>query len=479
MSDNGQSETKTYEPLPTMRLFHSSGTIYRCIVGPVGSGKTSAAAWEVCRYAPLALFRTYGIKKTRWVVVRNSYRELADTTQKTVFEWFPWGKHDKANNAYTLQWPEGFEVEILFRSCDRPGDIKKFKSLELTGYWEDESIEIPGEVKRMLANRIGRYPPRCPQKFGIETTNPPDVEDPTYSDFKWNVAPPGPLPPGDPLDDHEGFWQPPNENEANLPPDYYRDLRLAYRDYPDWVEMYIDGKPGVMVTGKLVYNNFRREYHVAKEPLKWAGGTLYRGWDNSGNRPACILTQLVGPMRVQILREYFHDRMNIVDFTNYVVHRINVEFPGPKEFIDWGDPAGNAQYSNKEGGFTSNAELMGQCGVDVGPSEQNFQARVEAVDQMLGRIEAVGIDPSCTRLINGFLGGYCYPPNKSLMGDYLPNVLKNKYSHIHDALQYVMVRLFKPDLRPDARDPIPELLRKGRDRYDPLERGLRNGPRGW
>ena len=63
-----------------------------------------------------------------------------------------------------------------------------------------------------------------------------------------------------------------------------------------------------------------------------------------------------------------------------------------------------------------------------------------------------------------------YPQNKSLMGEFLPNILKNKYSHIHDALQYVMVRLFAPDLRPDARDPVPMLLQQQRrDRYDPLE----------
>lgn len=470
MTDVDQAETKTYEPLPTMRLFHSSGATYRCMVGPVGSGKTSAAAWEVCRYAPLALFRTYGIKKTRWVIIRNSYRELTDTTQKTVMEWFPWGNEEKANNKYFLQWPEGFEVEILFRSCDRPGDIKKFKSLEVTGYWIDESIEVPEEVKRMLANRIGRFPQRCPHKFGMETTNPPDVEHPTYSQFKWNVLPPGPLPPVDSLEDHEGFWQPPGENDANLPVNYYADLRLAYRDYSDWVDMYILGKPGVMVSGKLVYNNFRREYHVAKEPLKWTGGTLHCGWDNSGNRPACTVTQLPSPMRVQILREYHNDRMNIVDFTKYVVHQMNLAFPGAKAVEHWADPAGNAEYSKKEGGFTSNAKLMAQCGVAVAPSEQNVQARIESVDQMLGRIDGILIDPSCTRLINGFLGGYCYPQNKSLMGEFLPNILKNKYSHIHDALQYVMVRLFAPDLRPDARDPVPMLLQQQRrDRYDPLE----------
>lgn len=437
------------------------------------SGKTSAAAWEVCRYAPYALFRTYGIKKTKWAVVRNTYPELRDTTCKTIadseYGWFPWGEEKKQEFNYILRWPEGFEVELLFRSCDRTGAIKKFKSLEITGFWIDESIEVPELVKNRLKDRVGRFPPKCPHKFGIETTNPPDVEHPTYSQFKWQADPPGPLPPGVPLADHEGFWQPPYENTENLQEGYYEDLKQAYRDYPDWVDMYILGKPGVMVTGKLVYNNFRREYHVAKEPLKWTGGTLYCGWDNSGNRPAFVVGQVVGPLRVQILREYFHDKMNIVDFTQYVVQQLNLDFPGAKEIRHWGDPAGNQQYSKKEGGFTSNATLMAQVGVEVAPSEQNLRARIESVDQMLARIEGILIDPSCTRLINGFLGGYCYPPNKSLMGEYLPNILKNKYSHVHDALQYMMVRLFKPDTRPDARNPLLDLVQEKRDRYDPLK----------
>ena len=77
------------------------------------------------------------------------------------------------------------------------------------------------------------------------------------------------------------------------------------------------------------------------------------------------------------------------------------------------------------------------------------------------------IDPRCIRLINGFLGGYCYPENKSIMGEYLPNVLKNKYSHVHDALQYLMVKIYKPPMRRDIRTRLDEEVVTDRD-YDPL-----------
>ncbi len=381
-------ETKVYRPLPTIERFHRSPAQIRCIVGPVGSGKTSGAAWEICDYLPEFLFKQYQITGTRWVVVRNSYRELQDTTMRTVFEWFSWGNHKKQENIYTLEYPDGFSIEILFRSCDNPDDIKKFKSLEVTGYWIDESIEVPGEVKRMLKNRIGRYPQKCPVRFGIETTNPPDVEHPTYSEFAWDSPPPGPIPQGSPLKNHVGFWQPPYENVNNLRPHYYDDLRNDYKDSPDWIATYIEGKPGIIVQGRLVHNNFRRDIHVAKEPLIWAKGEIWRGWDNSGNTPACVVIQMPRARHIQVLREFYTDKMGIVDFTEWVKTECNISYPGAS-YQDWGDPAGENNYSKKSGGFTSNALLMKEVGVNVQPSDQNWNARKEGLETELGRIDGI------------------------------------------------------------------------------------------
>jgi len=436
-----------YKPIPTIEQYLNSSAQIRGVVGPRGSGKTSGAAWDVCHYIPSFLKEKYGILKTRGVIVRNTYTELTDTTMKTVFEWFPWGKYiaqssREGSKIYRLRSPEGFEVEILFRSCDRPEDVKKFKSMEVTWYWIDESIEIAEQIKLMLKSSIGRYPPRCPVQFGIETTNPPDVEMPMYHQFSWNAPPPGPKPIGDALESHEGFWQPPYENEANLRPGYYDDLKDYYADQPDWLDMYVLGKPGIIMKGRSVYNNFRREIHESKEPLVWTGGLLIRGWDNSGNCPACVVIQVPDTGRCQVLREFHTDRDGIVDFTRRVVNECNMLFPGA-EYIDWGDPAGAAKYSKREGGFTSNAKLMlSECGVDVKSSEQNLTARISSVQHQVNTIDGILIDPSCIRLINGFIGGYCYPEigrNSGIFGD---KPEKNRFSHPHDSLQYVLVKLF-------------------------------------
>lgn len=467
----GENEiVASYVALPTLKRFHECTAQYRAIVGPLGSLKTTALAWEIGFFLPRYLYETYGTKISRWCVVRNTYRELEDTTKDNIcHDQFPFGKEDKANNKYIIEWPDyRIRVEILFRSCDRKADVSKFRSLNLTGYAIDESIEVMEDVKLTLSGRIGRYPKKIDAlqwyhekfgektkwrdkkgfedipipKFGIEVTNPPDIEHPLYSNYAWDTPPPGPTPSGTPLKNHVGFWQPPYENVANLGHGYYDDLRNRYANNQDWIDRYIEGRPGVMMEGRNVYNNFRREYHVAKQPLVWPKGTtLYRGWDNTGNCPACVVVIIPTAGSVHVLKEFHTERMGIVDFSQYVIGECNLLYPDGK-YVDYADPAGSAEFSKKEGGFTSNAKLMREeCGIDVIPSEQNFEARKGSVDGQLAKIDGMLIDPNCTRIIDGFIGGYHYPEINASRGQYSRDPSKNKYSHIHDSLQYVLVKL--------------------------------------
>ena len=194
-----------------------------------------------------------------------------------------------------------------------------------------------------------------------------------------------------------------------------------------------------ILQGKLVHNNFRRDIHVAKEPLIWAGGELWRGWDNSGNTPACVVLQMPRPRHIQVLREFHTDKMGMVDFAEWVKTECNLSYPGAK-YQDWADPAGENEYSKKAGGFTSNAKLMREAGINVQPSEQNWNARKESLERELGRIDGILIDPGCIRLINGFLGGYHYPEVGNT-GRFADKPEKNRFAHIVEALQYVVLKI--------------------------------------
>lgn len=440
LTTNDEEKSFKLDDAPTLKSFLEHPGQIRCVVGPVGSGKTSAATWEVCYYLPEFLFQTHGIKKTRWVIVRNTYIELQDTTQQTIFEWFPWGRELKQQRKYRLSYPDGYQVELLFRSCDNPDDVKKFKSLEVTGYWIDESIEVAEEIKLMLRNRIGRYPAKSPVRFGIETTNPPSTDHPTYKNFKWICPPPegAPVPEGIPLKNHFGFWQPAGENSKYLRPGYYEDLAEDYKNNPDWLDMYIKAMPGIIVKGELIYQKFIKKHHVALGRLEWNGvGSIIRGWDNTGNHPACVVFYFPTPGRCHVIDEYWAERMNIVEFAKHVFIDCNTKWPGAT-FVDYADPAGSAQFSTRDGDLTSNQELMEEgTGIEIFPAEQAFDARVSAVEAQLMMIDGLLISMHCHLLINGFLGGYCRP-EIGKTGVYRETPTKNKYADIHDAFQYGM-----------------------------------------
>lgn len=440
-----------YDPAPTIEQFHASEAMIRSLVGPAGSGKSTGMVWEICYFIPQMLFTKYGIKKTRWLVLRNTNDQLWTTTIKTLFEWFDptyFGKFHKQDKIYTITAFKPLEVEILFRSCDRPEDVNKFRSLELTGYGIDESSEVHHSIKNILRQRIGRYPrasewPRDPEtgnpmvrKFGIESTNPPDIESPDYTEF-YGAS-------DQRLEDAEGFWQKAGENQHNLDPNYYTDMRRLYANDPEWIDRYIEGKPGVSKVGKDVYSSFSHNYHVAKESIVWPGKnfTIYRGWDNTGNCPACVVCFMPTSGVVHILREFWDDRSGIVDFAERVNRQCNALFPDAK-YIDWGDPAGEFKFTNAKGGLTSNAQLMREVGIDVRPSVQDWEPRRESVDTLLRQqskgVPSLLLDPSCNRLIQGFMGGYGYKEVQN--GVFSDKPLKNRFSHIHDSLQYVLVKL--------------------------------------
>ena len=68
------------------------------------------------------------------------------------------------------QLPDGTtaHVEFLFRALDKPDDIKKLLSLEVTGGWLNEAREIPKAIMDMLIGRLGLY--RC-RHFNIVHKN--------------------------------------------------------------------------------------------------------------------------------------------------------------------------------------------------------------------------------------------------------------------------------------------------------------------
>ena len=137
---------REYRTRGTLAQFHASDAFARGLMGPVGSGKSTACAMEIFERARQQAPDSEGVRKTRWAVIRNTYPDLRTTTLKTWKEWFP--EHLFSIN-YTspitcrLKGALGdgthIDAEVIFIALDKPKDVRKLLSLEITGAWLNEA----------------------------------------------------------------------------------------------------------------------------------------------------------------------------------------------------------------------------------------------------------------------------------------------------------------------------------------------------
>ena len=144
-----------------LKSFMKDSTFFRGIRGPVGSGKSVSCCVEVFRRALEQKKGADGLRKSRWAIIRNTNPQLRTTTIKTWLDWFPesdWGRFHWSV-PYTHHIKKGeIDLEVIFLALDRPEDVKKLLSLELTGIWINEAREIPKSIIDACTMRVGRYP---------------------------------------------------------------------------------------------------------------------------------------------------------------------------------------------------------------------------------------------------------------------------------------------------------------------------------
>ncbi len=136
-------------------------SFFRGLRGPVGSGKSVCCCVEVFRRALGQQKNADGIRRSRWAIIRNTNPQLRTTTIKTWLDWFPehvWGKFNWSV-PYTHHIKQSdLDLEVIFLALDRPEDVKKLLSLELTGIWVNEAREIPKSIIDACTMRVGRFP---------------------------------------------------------------------------------------------------------------------------------------------------------------------------------------------------------------------------------------------------------------------------------------------------------------------------------
>ena len=291
-----------YNAPPTLSRFLDDDSFVRCVVGPVGSGKSSACVLEILRRACEQRPGPNGKRCTKFAVIRNSYPQLRDTTRKTFEQWIPaeLGRWRERDFIFEMRFND-VECDVLFRALDRPEDVKNLLSLELTGAYFNEMREVSKAIFDAMQARVSRYPAKKdggPTWFGIwGDTNPWHARH--WADTLFKLRLPG-----------YGIYRQPGgrsaeaENLENLDPAYY--TRLVAGKDSEWVKVYIDGEDAASALGSI--------WGEAIDALDHAGGItefehgndgVFTSWDlGRSDSTAIWFWRIAGPGMVELIDHY-------------------------------------------------------------------------------------------------------------------------------------------------------------------------------
>jgi len=446
-----------YEPSRTALTFHNDNSLVRGVMGPVGSGKSSMAAMEV-------LLRSFsqtahkGVRRSRWLAIRNTFNELKTTTIKTMQHWMPPEiSHFNANYPpvgrmkMTLPDATRVELEVLFLALDQTRDLGKMRSLELTGVWMNEATELDRDVLDFAIQRRGRYPAKSDGGFNwsgvIMDYNPPSDDHWLYDLFER-----------DPLPGYKLFKQPaalikiPNPNgtpgemmyapnpEAENVENHTEGYLYYEQQVPgkteEWIDVFLRGQYGQSTAGRAVYSSeFADREHVSPVPLtpdKYLPVMVGFDW---GLHPAAIFGQITRTGTLAIIDELVPDvDTSLEEFIERDLQPLIQERYRNCRIEGFGDPAGIGRSPlDKRTPFS----MLARANIPCRPARTNdFIPRRDAVAGFLMRRKGFLLSPHCKMLREGFNRGYRYAKTMTT-GELRRRPEKNNFSHPHDALQYL------------------------------------------
>ncbi|WP_435310653.1 hypothetical protein [Primorskyibacter sedentarius] len=463
---------------PVLEAYYLSEARVSLIMGPLGSGKTIMSCHKIMRHMRQQKPNASGVRKSRWYAIRNTYGDLLTTTIKDWLEIFgDLGRFKSGGREppthylkFHLEDSTLVEAEVVFIALDREEHVKKLRGSQVTGFWLNEVKELEKAVVDMADLRHGRYP--SPVDGGatwhgmIGDTNAPD-EDHWYYKQAEEEKPDGWVffkQPGGVYQrgvDERGRprWAVNQnaENAINLPDGYY--LRGMAGKSDDWIKVNLANEYGFVMDGKPVYPTYVDSLHCREFDVI-PGLPIIRGWDY-GLTPACMFAQLTPRGQLRFIDEMTATRSGIGTFTDEVLKHCAMKYPG-FEFIDEGDPAGDAGKGLKDNDTRSCFEIQAAKGINVNPGPVSLELRLESVRYGLNTLvdgePALVVHPCCKMFRKGFQGGYQFRRMQIRGEHYTDKPDKNHYSHPHDAGQYIASRVFADIIRDD--EPTPDKLKR-------------------
>ena len=428
-----------YVAPPTVSRFHHSPAAVRGLMGCIGSGKSVGCVMEIYRLISQVQTPDHdGIRRSRVGIIRNTIKELKMTTIKTWMEWMGWSGYLKiSDNVFMVEFND-VQAEIIFLGLDRPEQLKALLSLELSYAFINEAREIQFETVQMLRSRLGRYPSKregdgCTRPCMIMDTNPPSEDGWWFNIFEEQK------PDGWELFKQPGGLDPKAENIENLPDGYYTTQMTG--NSAAWLKVYRDAQYAFLLEGKAVYPEYKEPMHLLETFIPNPKLPILIGMD-FGRTPVAVLGQKDQHGRWVIFDEMQTWDMGATEFGEKLYRYLLLTYPGFRTNISgWGDPAGDDQGQNDD---KTPIQIINKAGIKIRPGiTQDVFVRTESVRVPLSRIyegtAALRITPKCRMLRKAMAGGYHYRKINSggaSRYDIKPN--KNEYSHVSDALQYLL-----------------------------------------
>lgn len=443
----------------TVGQFMNSTAFARFIIGPVGSGKTTGCIFELLKRAIEQDPDQTGARRTRFAIVRQTLSQLKMTVLLDILTWLRPICQYKVSEQLIIVKFNDVVSEWYMIPLEDEDDQKRLLSMQLTGAWLSESIEMDPALVDAIAGRCGRYPSAADGGctwFGLigDTNAPVDgsewwklFEDNRPVDWQVFTQPGGLEPNAENLEwllqTRETLKLPPNDPRRRAQGRTYYE-RLARGKNVDWINRYVNAKYGEDPSGTAVFRtSFRRKFHVRPtlEPVQ--GYPLIVGQDFARN-PCSLICQPDHMGRLLVLQEVIAEDIGLeLHVTKALKPMLYQERYLGRMMAAVGDPSGISKGNFLE---ENSFDVMMRLGVPAFPAPTNhIDPRIRAVDTLLlqqrdGGPALVIDEERCPMLVRALGGAYRYGKTKAGVTKPVPDKT-HPWSDICDCLQYVALVL--------------------------------------
>lgn len=457
-----------YDAPKTITDFMLDDSKVRLIIGPYGSGKTTGCIMELMRRAMMEYPDANNVRRTRFVVVRNTAQQLRQTILEDIRKWLQPAMTYRVTDS-TVQFrfshpTQGrIESDWMLIPLDKPEDQQRLLSLNITGGWVSEFREVPIRIVEALLGRCGRYVPIGMKGNAwhgvIGESNPPDEDSEWYNKLEID------RPPTWKLFKQPGGMDPAAENKepGRLPPGYYEDLIAS--NNADWVDVHVHAKYGKSLSGQAVFRaSFKPDFHITYNSLKPIPSLPLMIGQDFGRTPASLVSQVDNRGRLLIFNEATSVDMGIEQFATSTLRPLMFNnFTGLASFMV-ADPTGKDKGQVSE---ESPFDALRRLGFKVyGAPTNDLEPRLRAVEQLFLRQVDGGpmllIDgANCPQLVQALKFHYRYKRKQNMELEDKPEKT-HPWSDLVDCLQYLALSTnanytgkMMADSRPRVRRPQP------------------------